>query len=407
MDAPPPPRAPSPPAPQVDHPSFAAFLDELSSAPGDGRLARGRQRLVDWAQRATTWGPMGPIAEVGWRTWRRDQETAGSVLAAAVAYRLFIWLLPLSLLIVVGVGVQADVAGESAGDVVERTGIAGYFARSVASAADATTPVTRVLIGGTALVVFLYESYVLLRTLRAVNAFAWGVPVRPMTRPGPDTLLFLLLTLGIVAMSAAIPPIRDATRPLGLLVVVPATLVLVPAWYLALNLLVLPHGAPTWRHLLPGAVVMGGGYSGLQLLQHVDPVPLAGAQGGDLRGARGGRRADAELLHHRPARGGGRGPQLGHLPHPEPRPARGGLSRPRAVTGAPAGRPEARGDRVELGAQLHTAHVLGAAATLTERGWEVRKLRATSRFDALVAAVMAAHFAPRVDGGGIILEGWD
>lgn len=249
----------------MDQPSFAAFLDELSSAPGEGRLARGRQRLVDWAQRATTWGPMGPIAEVGWRTWRRDQETAGSVLAAAVAYRLFIWLLPLSLLVVVGVGVQTDVTGESAGDVVEQTGIAGYFARSVAAAAEATTPLTRTLIGGTALVVFLYESYVLLRTLRAVNAFAWGVPVRPMARPGPDTMLFLLLVLGLVALSAAIPPVRDATRPFGLLVIVPATLALVPAWYVAVNLLVLPHGAPSVRHLLPGAALMGAGYSAVQL----------------------------------------------------------------------------------------------------------------------------------------------
>lgn len=276
MEPPPPPRPASEPAPHADHPSFAAFLDELSSDPGEGRIGRARQRLVDRAQRITTWGPMGPIAEIGGRTWRRDQEAAGSVMAAAVAYRLFIWILPLSLLFVVGVGVQADVAGESAGDVVERTGIAGYFARSVASAADATTPPTRLIIGGGALVVFLYESYVLLRTLRAVNAFAWGVPVRPMSRPGPDTLVFLLLVLALLALSAAIPPVRDATGPFALLLIVPATLSLVPAWYVAVNLLVLPHGAPTWRHLLPGAALMGAGYSAVQLFNALILFPWLG-----------------------------------------------------------------------------------------------------------------------------------
>lgn len=62
---------------------------------------------------------------------------------------------------------------------------------------------------------------------------------------------------------------------------------------------------------------------------------------------------------------------------------------------------------VHDGDPVLTAHVLGAAATLTERGWDVRKLRHTSRIDGLVASVMAVHFAPRVGGGGVLVEGWD
>lgn len=69
---------------------------------------------------------------------------------------------------------------------------------------------------------------------------------------------------------------------------------------------------------------------------------------------------------------------------------------------------QAVGERrvVHDGDPVLAAHVMGAAATLTERGWDVRKLRASSRFDALVASVMAVHFAPRVAGAGLISEVW-
>ena len=78
--------------------SLAAQLAELSALPaGDGRVDRARGRALALAHRATTWGPLAPIAEVGWRTMRRDASIGGSVLGAALAYRIFIWLLPFAL----------------------------------------------------------------------------------------------------------------------------------------------------------------------------------------------------------------------------------------------------------------------------------------------------------------------
>jgi phage terminase large subunit-like protein len=57
-----------------------------------------------------------------------------------------------------------------------------------------------------------------------------------------------------------------------------------------------------------------------------------------------------------------------------------------------------------------TAHVQAAAGEKAERGWRVRKLRATSPIDALAAVVMARHGAASLDytpddGGGLLVLG--
>jgi len=38
----------------------------------------------------------------------RDAEVGGGIISAALAYRLFIWLLPLTLVVVAGLGIAAD-----------------------------------------------------------------------------------------------------------------------------------------------------------------------------------------------------------------------------------------------------------------------------------------------------------
>ena len=93
--------------------SLAAQLAELSNLPvADTRIGRVRARAIALAHRATTWGPLEPIAEVGWRTLRRDASIGGSVLGAALAYRIFVWLLPFALALIL---LLALVAGESKG----------------------------------------------------------------------------------------------------------------------------------------------------------------------------------------------------------------------------------------------------------------------------------------------------
>lgn len=255
-----------PPDPEDGPDRLSAALADLAGAPaGDGRLARLRVRVLEAGERATTWGPVGPLAELGWRVSRRDRSIAGSVLASAIAYRLFIWLLPLTLVLIAGLGAVADMQGERAARYVADAGIGDVFAESVGAAADTTGPWGRIAVIVSAGVVLLYETYVLLRALRAVSAFAWGVPVRPMRRPLTATLLLLALLLGTVVTSGLTGRIADAAVPPAGWLLSLGSLAVLPAFFVLLSVLLLPTAAVRWTDHLPGAVLFYVSLSAIHL----------------------------------------------------------------------------------------------------------------------------------------------
>jgi hypothetical protein len=69
----------------------------------------------------------------------RDIEVGGGIIAGALAYRLFIWLLPLALVLVAGLGFAADAASKSPQAAAESLGVAGLVSDSIASAAESPT----------------------------------------------------------------------------------------------------------------------------------------------------------------------------------------------------------------------------------------------------------------------------
>ena len=251
--------------------SFRGYLDELSSRPvKNSRLDRARTKLLDSAERLTTWGPLGPIAETGWRVWRRDQEIAGSVLAAALAYRVFIWLLPLALVLVAGFGFT----GRSfTAHALSDLGVTGYVSESVSNTAHSGSWFGRVVIIVSGTIVFLYESYVLLRTLRAISAFSWHMRVRPLRRPAQQVLFFLGISLVLVVGLALTNKIAGSLFfPLGLIVAI-ASLLIVPAYVVLVSMVLLPNRAAKWTAFVPGALLVYATYTLAHLLATLVVVP--------------------------------------------------------------------------------------------------------------------------------------
>lgn len=244
-----------PPRTLLERDDVHELMDELGSRPpADGRLGRATARALEWAERITTWGPTRPIAEVGWRLFRRDQQVAGSVMGAAIAYRLFIWLLPFALLMVGGLGLYADATGQGSADVANVV-VARYVAESVADATDGMSVWARIVLVATSSIVLVYESYVLLRTLRAVSSFSWGVRVRALPHAPVATLVFMGLLVGPILVGMTTASIAGvAGQPLGLLLALSA-LAVVPAFYVLGSLLLFPNGARRWTELLPGAAL--------------------------------------------------------------------------------------------------------------------------------------------------------
>lgn len=270
----PPPERNNDPTPGADarrELSFRGYIDELGSRPVSGtRIDRARTRILDTAERLTTWGPLGPVSEVGWRVWRRDQEIAGSVLAAALAYRIFIWLLPLALVAVAVLGLFGRTATASGASDL---GLSSYVASSVASTATSGNLFGRLFVIVSGSLVFLYESYVLLRTMRAISAFAWRTPVRPMRRPARQTAIFLGLALALVVLLSTTSKVAGALNfPFGLVMAL-VTMASVPAFLILVSMLLLPNRASDWRSFIPGALLIYATYTVAHLVATLIVVP--------------------------------------------------------------------------------------------------------------------------------------
>ena len=249
-----------------DEPTLAETIRELSNQPStESWLGRRRARWLATAERLTTQGPLAPIAELGWGTSRRLARVGGSALAALIAYRLFVWLLPLSLVVVSIIQLfdPDHVIDEQA--ATDRFGIAGYIAASVSTAtAGATGPgfFSAVILGGLFL---LYATFALVRALRAVHFLVWRMRITPTPSPLRTSLLTLAVLTGVVLVRAALDGIQEAGGPLVTLLMAAALLALYPAFWLLVSLW-LPHGEAGWRALLPGAVVFGAAATIIHLL---------------------------------------------------------------------------------------------------------------------------------------------
>ena len=55
----------------------------------------------------------------------RDGDVGGGIIAGALAYRLFIWLLPLALVAVAGLGFAADASSDSPEEAADSWGSTG------------------------------------------------------------------------------------------------------------------------------------------------------------------------------------------------------------------------------------------------------------------------------------------
>jgi membrane protein len=74
--------------------------------------------------------------DVGFAVVERDSAIGGGLLAGALAYRLFVLLLPTALLLVSGLGLYADAADQPPSKVAKEAGLHGLIASQVASSAS-------------------------------------------------------------------------------------------------------------------------------------------------------------------------------------------------------------------------------------------------------------------------------
>ena len=205
-----------------------------------------------------------------------DSEVGGGIMAGALAYRLFIWMLPLALVAVAGLGFYSDAASSSPETAAKTMGLAGMVSNSVASAASSSARWYAILIGVPLLV---YTTRSVLRTLIVTHRLVWSDERGMVPKPTLGATMQLLAALiGYLAISVLASGVRGASFAEGLIVTL-----LIPIPYAALWLAIsmrLPHRGLAWRDLVPGAIVFGLGVEVLHVVIAYVIAPQASSKQG-------------------------------------------------------------------------------------------------------------------------------
>ena len=198
--------------------------------------------------------------DIGFATIERDSEIGGSLLAGALAYRLFVFLLPFAVFVVVGLGVYAGATDQTTAKVASEIGMTRIIATQVA---DAASDSARWWVLIVSIPILAYAIGQLFRSVAIVHALAFEGSGRAVKLVPRSIGLFALAVLGqAVAVNVATALSRGTV--LSVLLGVAVGVVSVSAAWLGLTGLV-PHGTATVRERIPGAVLYGVGTLALYL----------------------------------------------------------------------------------------------------------------------------------------------
>ena len=192
--------------------------------------------------------------DVGLDVLERDASIGGGLLAGALAYRLFVLLLPSALLLVSGLGLYAGAADKSTSEVAQEAGLHGLIASQVAETASSRA---RWIVFLVMIPVVVYALAKLYRAVAVVHGLAWhrsGRGVR-VTAAGVG-LLGAALAVNIAA-AEVLGWIRRHDTLGGVSALVVYLALAGGSWLIVSR--ELPRREVGWLALVPGALVVGAG----------------------------------------------------------------------------------------------------------------------------------------------------
>ncbi len=201
----------------------------------------------------------------------RDVEVGGGIIAGALAYRFFLWMLPFAFVLVAGLGFAADASSSTPTSAAKSLGLAGLVSASVASASKSSARWYALFVG---IPILLYMTRSVLRALIGTHRLVWtdlrAAAPRPTVRA---TLTLLGLLLAFFVCSAAAGAVRASSTAAGILVSIVMVVPYSGFWLLISSRL--PHRGADWKGLLPGALVFGVGIELVQLFTAYVIAPLS------------------------------------------------------------------------------------------------------------------------------------
>ncbi len=251
--------------------------DAAPDDPGDAgaaaptsRTARARAQAEQLRRRAddTVKGleakrPANRWIDAGFSTFERDVSSGGGVLAAALAFRLFIFMVPFVFVIVTAFPFAGDATDQSPKELADTFGIAGLVSTAITSANEMSfwSRLSLLLVGIFGLVL---ASRSLVRVLRITHGLAWNARVPKLRRPTLAAIVLIGSIFGIVLLGALTSKLQDRVGILGLIPMLLAGVAFAAVWtFVQFHL---PHADVPWTKLIPGSVLVALGVEGLQVV---------------------------------------------------------------------------------------------------------------------------------------------
>lgn len=221
-------------------------------------LASARGRATSTAR---TVRERSPIVDGIVHAWEHDTAVGGGIMAGALAFRVFFFLVPYVLFIFTLLGTASTVSETSASDMARKAGISGVLAKGVINTNTLSTGQKWVLLIVSGYATFMAARSVV-KTIVDESCLVWQIPRVKMRRFRP-TVLFIVFITVVSWLTSELGTLRASMPAPGILLTVAWMLLpLIAGWWLMAKL---PHGnAPNWA-LLPGAVIFAVGLQVMHL----------------------------------------------------------------------------------------------------------------------------------------------
>jgi uncharacterized BrkB/YihY/UPF0761 family membrane protein len=202
-----------------------------------------------------------PLVQRAFDVIDRDAERLGGLLGGALAYRLFLWLLPFALLVVGLLGAVTSIDDGTPAEVTDDFGLGGTLAEAVADGARDRGWWIAIVVGlfGT-----LWAGVGAEKAIRISHAWAWGVPREKASSPVRATLGFNGIVLALIVVTMVAARLREADQGAGI-----AATLLVGVLYFVAWMFVqarLPRRRGHWTQMVPGALLVAVGVEVLHLV---------------------------------------------------------------------------------------------------------------------------------------------
>ena len=210
----------------------ASDADGTSPAaiPTTGHAPGGMRRRVDqgrrWVVSKRFWAEgilaerrkRGGIVAAGYDVQGFDADVGGGILAGAVAFRMFLFMVPFVYVVFTILGLVADTANENPADLAKTVGITGVLASAVVNTQDQSAWTQLVLVTGATMALFL-TARSLVKTLFVVNWLIWRTPRVKPTGQRP-VLVLIGFALVVTVLGAVLNHLRSSAGVLGAVLMV-------------------------------------------------------------------------------------------------------------------------------------------------------------------------------------------